>query len=579
MYLKVPSASSTGTITFTGYSQNTNRYIKTKSDSTNTIGTISFSASDIVTVDGDTYLQLTSVSDFKFATVSITLTSDEVYATLTKLTTPTITISDDGTVTITTTDADATIYYTTDGTTPSSSSTAYTGTFTVEDGTTVTAVAIGDETLYENSDIASSQYVDPNGEVYAPTIAVYNGTAVISTETVNPTILYSTDGTNYSEYTHPVTFLEDGTIYAKVTRDSTTYSDVVEQAVTAVAATDGSKTKVIGYDSSWTDMTNGKNYGKESDGWQVWISANSSGTYDKALSWGSSITVDGTTYNSLKGSNGRQFNITLPDTVIANRITIYGYNNGTPSTTSLWSTVGSTTYDESTEAPLVSTDASDPYVRVFSLDNVTGNIALINNGAIQQCFVVVIDYTTCVDVTVDQTIGYATLYSDDELTIPDNTQAYTGTLSGDNLVLTELTGGVVPAKTAVVVTGDGGTFYASNTGAATVEEDLQGTSTDIATSSITGGTVCVLGYENSEVGFYQYTGTTLAANKAYLVVPESTSAKGISIVFNDGSTTGINAVDASETAENEVKYNLAGQRVSDNAKGIIIVKGKKYIVK
>ena len=43
-------------------------------------------------------------------------------------------------------------------------------------------------------------------------------------------------------------------------------------------------------------------------------------------------------------------------------------------------------------------------------------------------------------------------------------------------------------------------------------------------------------------------------------------------------TTGINAVENNAKA-NDVMYNLAGQRVNKNYKGVVIVNGKKYMNK
>lgn len=45
------------------------------------------------------------------------------------------------------------------------------------------------------------------------------------------------------------------------------------------------------------------------------------------------------------------------------------------------------------------------------------------------------------------------------------------------------------------------------------------------------------------------------------------------------STTGITTVEAAPAAKNDAIYNLAGQRVNANAKGIVIKNGKKYLVK
>ena len=46
------------------------------------------------------------------------------------------------------------------------------------------------------------------------------------------------------------------------------------------------------------------------------------------------------------------------------------------------------------------------------------------------------------------------------------------------------------------------------------------------------------------------------------------------ITYGEG--TGINAIEADKTV-NTPAYNVAGQRVSDNAKGLVIKNGKKVI--
>lgn len=180
-----------------------------------------------------------------------------------------------------------------------------------------------------------------------------------------------------------------------------------------------------------------------------------------------------------------------------------------------------------------------------------------------------------VNATVNATVKYGTFYSTSEVTIPAETQAYTAELNENKLVLKELEGGVIPAKTAVVLTGKGGEFKVSNTGATfSGTNDLQGTAVAMPTAFVTEGTVCVLGYENSKAGFYGFSGKTLGAGKAYLVVPATQAAKGITISF--ATPTAISNVAVSGN-ENAAAYNLAGQRVSGSAKGIVIVNGKKYI--
>ena len=110
---------------------------------------------------------------------------------------------------------------------------------------------------------------------------------------------------------------------------------------------------------------------------------------------------------------------------------------------------------------------------------------------------------------------------------------------------------------------------------------LKGTTTPIGTQSVeseTGKRVYTLGRaRNSYINFYHYTGTTLAANKAYLLVEPSTNANAFSILF-DGDATGINVVDVNNV--DGAWYNLQGVKMQGEptSKGVFIHNGKKVVV-
>jgi len=82
--------------------------------------------------------------------------------------------------------------------------------------------------------------------------------------------------------------------------------------------------------------------------------------------------------------------------------------------------------------------------------------------------------------------------------------------------------------------------------------------------------------------FRKTTSGTLAANKAYLKVTSgSGGARTLNISFgeNDG-TTGISEMPvAQKKVEDNIYYNLQGQRVSNPGKGLFIVNGKKVFIK
>lgn len=57
------------------------------------------------------------------------------------------------------------------------------------------------------------------------------------------------------------------------------------------------------------------------------------------------------------------------------------------------------------------------------------------------------------------------------------------------------------------------------------------------------------------------------------------NATALTIRFDDPTTTGIKLVDNTQPTDNGIVYNLAGQRVDGNQKGLVIVNGKKIIRK
>lgn len=179
--------------------------------------------------------------------------------------------------------------------------------------------------------------------------------------------------------------------------------------------------------------------------------------------------------------------------------------------------------------------------------------------------------------------GKGTFYSEVAMTMPANTKAYTGVVEGDKLMLTEIEGNVIPAQTAVVLKGSGGMFTAYNGGvslAPGVENHLRGTAVDItdldAVKPNMTDKIYVLGVgatNSGNVGFFEFTGSTLAANKAYLVLSPGAAAN-LRMEF-PGEATSIKSVES--TDNNRMMYNLNGQRVNASAKGIVIMNGKKVV--
>ena len=178
------------------------------------------------------------------------------------------------------------------------------------------------------------------------------------------------------------------------------------------------------------------------------------------------------------------------------------------------------------------------------------------------------------------TADYATLAAPVALNIPEGVKAYTVTVDADkeNAVLEEVTE-VIPAGVAVVLKKEGseGNFDFTLAAEGTTENsnNLVGvyTSTEV-TADIN---AYILGNGSKGIGFYQMDGTdrTIAANKAYLVLPASMSQ--IRSIVIGGPTTGIEDTVA-EGAEAEEYYDLQGRRVMNPTKGIYVTKSGKKVV-
>ena len=103
-------------------------------------------------------------------------------------------------------------------------------------------------------------------------------------------------------------------------------------------------------------------------------------------------------------------------------------------------------------------------------------------------------------------------------------------------------------------------------------------------SQTTGGTI-YYGFSNGKkgVGFYWRKADGGAfensAHKAYIAYTPSSPAQAKSyLVFDTATGVHLTALQESQM-EDEPTYNLAGQRVGKDYKGIVIIRGKKYIRK
>lgn len=187
---------------------------------------------------------------------------------------------------------------------------------------------------------------------------------------------------------------------------------------------------------------------------------------------------------------------------------------------------------------------------------------------------------TSIDLTRNTTVpptvsisdaGYATFCYSAPLDLT-GIEAYTAAVDGNIVALTSVEGKKIPADTPIILKGSGDVVIPIT---ADATDAITGNDLLVSDGNVTGnGSIYILAKGTSGVGFYQLqSGSTLPKGKAYLQV--SASAK---VFYGFDDATDINMINASK-AETNACYNLNGQRVSANTKGICIVNGKKVIIK
>ena len=187
--------------------------------------------------------------------------------------------------------------------------------------------------------------------------------------------------------------------------------------------------------------------------------------------------------------------------------------------------------------------------------------------------------------------GYATLYAPVALTVPSQVKAYTVTINGKWATLNEITSGIIPANTGVVIAGEvvdneitpatEDTYnFAITTTEATATSALRGS---VATTYFTEtGTYYALAQVDGVVGFYkdEFKNNRFQNNshKAYLYVEGTANAASYSFRFGEG-TTGVDQI-TDNREQSTVIFDLTGRRVEAiTAPGIYVVGGRKVLVK
>ena len=185
------------------------------------------------------------------------------------------------------------------------------------------------------------------------------------------------------------------------------------------------------------------------------------------------------------------------------------------------------------------------------------------------------------ELTVNKN-GWASLYYNKALEIPSGVSAYYASSIVDNKIELIKVDNDIPASQGVVVSGNPGEKY--------IFDVIANATTEISGNlfeGVTSKTTCeenqyyVLDGAGTDVlktpKFAKYNSTTLNAYKVYFEVQGSEPGAKIESVFA-GDPTGIKSI-APAMSETKAMYNLQGVRVNQNYNGIVIMNGKKYLVK
>ena len=175
--------------------------------------------------------------------------------------------------------------------------------------------------------------------------------------------------------------------------------------------------------------------------------------------------------------------------------------------------------------------------------------------------------------------GWASFCAAENTTLSGEAKTYVCTAVNNNIVTLEPVS-QIPANEGVFIKGEPNATYQiapAKTGDAVSINLIKGCLTATTLAGTEGA--YILGVKNGKAGIYQVTSSiTVPAGKAYLQPATTGLAKFLSIAF-PGSTTAIEGIEAdSKTSSANKKYNLAGQR-TESKQGIIIMDGKKYIIK
>lgn len=185
---------------------------------------------------------------------------------------------------------------------------------------------------------------------------------------------------------------------------------------------------------------------------------------------------------------------------------------------------------------------------------------------------------TALPVTVSS-VGYSTINAPVALEVPEGATAYTAQLDGDCVNLNEVSNGVIPASTPVVVKAAADTYEFAVTADVDAVSDnaFLGTLETIAATEVEAPYTLQTKRDDSNnvvgVIMRKYIGENITGFKMYMNIPDSEAA---ALSFRFPGTTGIIEVVTPSKQVGKV-YDLFGRPVENPTKGVYIVDDKKVV--
>ncbi len=214
----------------------------------------------------------------------------------------------------------------------------------------------------------------------------------------------------------------------------------------------------------------------------------------------------------------------------------------------------------------------DPPTFVFTEK---GRHGFKDNTAAPRFFKLVVPFTM-------SAVQYATYYGDKTVKLPAGLTANVGEIDAQKhmLKLTPI-GNVVPANTAVIITGAAGNYtldVSTEAGSVPAKNDLKGSLTEIPATTVSSASVAyyAMGYNTDaqKVSFGLVEGTSIPAGKAYIEI--SKTAGAAPELLGDFLISSVQHVQ--RDTDSATIYDLNGRKVTQLVSGQLYVRnGKKFI--